>query len=293
MAHADLAYLDGALEILEKGNKRKDRTGTGTISRFGIQRRYDLEKGFPLLTTKFVSFRLIAHELIWFLSGSTNIKYLLDNHVGIWNGDAYRDFKESNPDTKLSMEEFVEWVRSVGHGYDLGPIYGKQWRTWESPGVTVDQIAQVIESIKNDPYSRRHIVSAWNPGEIHKMALPPCHTLFQFYVQDGKLSCQLYQRSGDYFLGVPFNIASYSLLIHMIAQLTGLGVGEFVHTIGDAHIYLNHIDQIKEQLKREPKDLPTLKINPDITDIDQFTIDDFTLEGYDPHPRIRGELSNG
>lgn len=293
MMHADLIYLDGALEILEKGNKRKDRTGTGTISRFGIHRRYNLEDGFPLLTTKFVSFRLIAHELLWFLSGSTNIKYLLDNNVKIWNGDAYRHFRELNPDTKLSQEEFVEWVRSTGRGYDLGPIYGKQWRTWEGVGITVDQIAQVIESIKNDPYSRRHIVSAWNPGEIHKMALPPCHVLFQFYVEDGKLSCQLYQRSADYFLGVPFNIASYALLTHMIAQLTGLGVGEFVHTIGDAHIYLNHVDQIKEQLRREPRDMPTIKINPDITGIDQFTIDDFTLEGYNPHPRIRGELSNG
>ena len=247
--------------------KKEDRTGTGTISVFGYQMRFDLQKGFPLLTTKKLHTKSIFHELLWFLKGDTNVKYLQENGVRIWN----------------------EWADENG---DLGPIYGYQWRSWHSnDGRVIDQISEVIDQIKTNPNSRRLIVSAWNVGDLDKMALPPCHTLFQFYVADGKLSCQLYQRSADVFLGLPFNIASYSLLTMMIAQVTGLKPGEFVHTLGDAHIYLNHIEQVKLQLTREPRKLPVLKLNPEITDIFDFTYDDIKVENYNPHPAIKGEVS--
>lgn len=260
-------YLQLCRHILEHGKEKEDRTGTGTISTFGYQMRFNLEEGFPLLTTKKLHIKSIIYELLWFLRGDTNVKYLQENGVRIWN----------------------EWADENG---DLGPIYGKQWRSWEgADGRTIDQISNVIEEIKTNPHSRRLIVSAWNVSDLDKMALPPCHILFQFYVQDGKLSCQLYQRSGDVFLGVPFNIASYSLLTMMIAQLTGLKPGEFIHTLGDAHIYKNHIEQVKLQLTREPRPLPTMKLNPNVTSIFDFTYDDFTLEGYDPHPHIKGEVS--
>ncbi|MDA3129670.1 thymidylate synthase [Aliibacillus thermotolerans] len=260
-------YLDLCKHILENGSKKEDRTGTGTISVFGWQMRFNLEEGFPLLTTKKLHLRSIIHELLWFLKGDTNVTYLQDNKVRIWN----------------------EWADENG---DLGPIYGKQWRAWEGAnGKTVDQISNVIDEIKTNPNSRRLVVSAWNPAELEEMALAPCHCLFQFYVNDGKLSCQLYQRSADVFLGVPFNIASYALLTKMIAQVCGLRAFEFVHTFGDAHIYLNHIQQIKTQLKREPRALPQMHLNKEITNIFDFTYDDFTLEGYDPHPAIKGEVS--
>lgn len=260
-------YLDLCKHILENGSKKEDRTGTGTISVFGWQMRFNLEEGFPLLTTKKLHLRSIIYELLWFLKGDTNVTYLQDNKVRIWN----------------------EWADENG---DLGPIYGKQWRAWEGAnGKTVDQISNVIDEIKTNPNSRRLVVSAWNPAELEEMALAPCHCLFQFYVNDGKLSCQLYQRSADVFLGVPFNIASYALLTKMIAQVCGLRAFEFVHTFGDAHIYLNHIQQIKTQLKREPRALPQMHLNKEITNIFDFTYDDFTLEGYDPHPAIKGEVS--
>ena len=260
-------YLDLCKHILENGSKKEDRTGTGTISVFGWQMRFNLEEGFPLLTTKKLHLRSIIHELLWFLKGDTNVTYLQDNKVRIWN----------------------EWADENG---DLGPIYGKQWRAWEGAnGKTVDQISNVIDEIKTNPNSRRLVVSAWNPAELEEMALAPCHCLFQFYVNDGKLSCQLYQRSADVFLGVPFNIASYALLTKMIAQVCGLRAFEFVHTFGDAHIYLNHIQQIKTQLKREQRALPQMHLNKEITNIFDFTYDDFTLEGYDPHPAIKGEVS--
>lgn len=260
-------YLQLCKQVLENGVKKEDRTGTGTISIFGHQMRFDLQKGFPLLTTKKVHTKSIIHELLWFLSGDTNIGYLKDNGVRIWN----------------------EWADEQGN---LGPVYGKQWRSWEtSDGKTIDQIKEVLQQIQTTPDSRRMIVNAWNVGEIEKMALPPCHLLFQFYVADGKLSCQLYQRSADIFLGVPFNIASYALLTMMMAQVSGLEPGEFVHTLGDAHIYLNHLDQINLQLKRAPRALPKMKINPDVKDLFQFKYDDFTLEGYDPHPPIKGVVS--
>jgi thymidylate synthase len=260
-------YLDLLEHVLEKGVRKEDRTGTGTISVFGHQMRFDLQEGFPLLTTKKLHLRSIIHELLWFLKGETNIRYLTDNGVRIWN----------------------EWADEQG---ELGRIYGYQWRSWTSPEHgNIDQISQVIDSIRNNPDSRRHIVSAWNVGDLDKMALPPCHILFQFYVADGKLSCQLYQRSADIFLGVPFNIASYSILLVMMAQVTGLKPGEFIHTLGDAHIYLNHIDQVKLQLTREPRALPSLQINPDRSSIFDFVYDDFRLVNYDPHPHIKGEIS--
>ncbi|SFE94572.1 thymidylate synthase [Alteribacillus iranensis] len=260
-------YLNLCKHILENGSEKNDRTGTGTISTFGWQMRFNLEDGFPLLTTKKLHVRSIIHELLWFLQGDTNIKYLQDNKVRIWN----------------------EWADENG---DLGPVYGKQWRSWEgADGTTVDQISDVIHEIKTNPDSRRLIVSAWNAAEIKDMALAPCHCLFQFYVNDGKLSLQLYQRSADVFLGVPFNIASYALLTKMIAQVCGLRAHEFVHTFGDAHIYLNHIEQVKQQIKRTPRSLPEMKINEDITSIFDFTINDFELVGYDPHPHIKGEVS--
>ena len=260
-------YLDLLRDILENGVDRSDRTGTGTRSVFGRQCRYDLSQGFPCLTTKKLHLRSIIHELLWFLKGDTNIKYLHDNKVTIWD----------------------EWADENG---DLGPVYGHQWRSWPAPdGRAIDQLSQVIDTIKRNPDSRRMLVSAWNPAEVDKMALPPCHCLFQFYVADGKLSCQLYQRSADTFLGVPFNIASYALLTMMIAQSCGLQPGDFVHTTGDTHIYLNHFDQVREQLSREPRALPVMKLNPDVKSVFDFTYEDFTLEGYDPWPAIKAPVA--
>lgn len=261
-------YLNLLEHVLTKGKEKSDRTGTGTISVFGYQMRFDIEEDkFPLLTTKKLHMKSIIHELLWFLNGDTNRKYLNDNGVKIWD----------------------EWADKNG---DLGHIYGYQWRNWPAPnGQHIDQISEVIDSIKNNPDSRRHIVSAWNVGDLEKMALPPCHLLFQFYVNEGKLSCQMYQRSADIFLGVPFNIASYALITQMFAQVTDLKPGEFIHTFGDAHIYKNHIEQVKLQLTREPRKLPVMKINPGVKDIFDFKYEDFQLEGYDPHPHIKGEIS--
>jgi len=260
-------YLDLLDHVLKNGYRKSDRTGTGTLSVFGYQMRFDLQQGFPLLTTKKLHLKSILHELLWFLKGSTNTKYLKENGVTIWD----------------------EWARPDG---ELGPVYGYQWRSWPKPdGTHVDQISQVIESIKTNPDSRRHIVSAWNVGDLEKMALPPCHLLFQFYVAGGKLSCQMYQRSCDIFLGVPFNIASYSLLTMMMAQVTGLKPGEFIHTLGDAHIYLNHMEQARLQLTRIPHPLPEMVINPGITDIYTFSFPDFTLQNYQAHPHIKGQIS--
>ena len=260
-------YLDLLDTILKHGVKKTDRTGTGTISYFGYQMRFDLSEGFPLLTTKKVHLKSIIYELLWFLNGDTNVHYLQDHGVRIWN----------------------EWADENG---DLGPVYGHQWRHWRTPdGKEVDQIANLIEALKNNPDSRRHIVSAWNPADVDQMALPPCHTMFQFYVSEGKLSCQLYQRSGDTFLGVPFNIASYALLTMMIAQVCGYKPGIFVHTLGDAHIYLNHLEQVHTQLQRTPYPLPTMRINPDVKDIFSFQYEDFTLENYQCHPTIKGVIS--
>lgn len=260
-------YHDLMQHILDKGVKKEDRTGTGTISVFGYQMRFDLQEGFPLLTTKKLHMRSITHELLWFLQGDTNIKYLKDNNVSIWD----------------------EWADENGN---LGPVYGYQWRSWPTPdGLHIDQITNVVNMIKNNPDSRRLIVSAWNVGEIEKMKLPPCHAFFQFYVADGKLSCQLYQRSADVFLGVPFNIASYALLTMMVAQVCGLKAGDFVHTLGDAHLYSNHIEQANLQLSRDFRPLPTMKINPDVTSIFDFKFEDFTLEGYDPHPHIKAAVA--
>ncbi|MED4311490.1 thymidylate synthase [Heyndrickxia coagulans] len=260
-------YLDLCREVLENGVKKDDRTGTGTISVFGHQMRFHLQDGFPLLTTKKLHLKSIIYELLWMLKGDTNVKYLQGNGVRIWN----------------------EWADENG---DLGPVYGQQWRSWQTrDGRTIDQITQVIEQIKTNPDSRRLIVNAWNVGEIDRMALPPCHCFFQFYVANGKLSCQLYQRSADIFLGVPFNIASYALLTMMIAQVTGLEPGDFVHTLGDAHIYLNHIEQVKLQLEREPRKLPKMVLNPEVKDIFSFRYEDFTLKDYNPYPHIPGRVS--
>lgn len=260
-------YLDLMRHVLERGNTKTDRTGTGTRSVFGWQMRFDLAEGFPMLTTKKLHQKSIIHELLWFLQGDTNIGYLKDNGVSIWN----------------------EWADANG---DLGPVYGKQWRRWEAPdGRSIDQITQLVEGLKKNPDSRRHLVCAWNPADVDHMALPPCHALFQFYVADGKLSCQLYQRSADIFLGVPFNIASYALLTLMIAQVCGYQPGEFVHTLGDAHLYLNHLEQAQLQLAREPRPLPRMRLNPEVTDLFAFRFEDFTLEGYDPHPHIAGKVA--
>lgn len=257
-------YLDLMQHVLDHGAQKHDRTGTGTISVFGYQMRFNLQEGFPMVTTKKLHLKSIIHELIWFLTGDTNIKYLKDNGVRIWD----------------------EWADENGN---LGPVYGSQWRSWPTPdGQHIDQITNIINTIKNNPDSRRIIVSAWNVAEIENMALPPCHAFFQFYVADGKLSCQLYQRSADIFLGVPFNIASYALLTMMVAQVCGLEVGDFIHTLGDAHLYNNHIEQANLQLSREPKALPTMKINPDVKSIFDFKFEDFTLENYEPHPHIKG-----
>jgi thymidylate synthase len=260
-------YLDLMERILREGAKKPDRTGTGTLSVFGHQMRFDLSEGFPLLTTKKLHLKSIVHELLWFLAGDTNIKYLNDHGVRIWD----------------------EWADERG---DLGPVYGQQWRSWPAAdGGTIDQIANVVAMIRKSPDSRRLIVSAWNPAEVDRMALPPCHCLFQFYVADGKLSCQLYQRSADVFLGVPFNIASYALLTLMVAQVTGLAAGEFVHTLGDAHLYLNHLEQAELQLSRSPRKLPTMRLNPDVNDLFAFRYEDFALEGYQPHPHIKAEVA--
>jgi thymidylate synthase len=260
-------YLDLLRHVLANGTRKDDRTGTGTLSVFGHQMRFDLGEGFPLLTTKKVHLKSIIHELLWFLQGDTNIKYLKDNGVSIWD----------------------EWADEQGN---LGPIYGYQWRSWPArDGRHIDQISEVLQTLKSNPDSRRIIVSAWNVGELPYMKLPPCHAFFQFYVADGKLSCQLYQRSADIFLGVPFNIASYALLTLMIAQVTGLKPGDFVHTLGDAHIYLNHMEQVNLQLPRETRALPTMKLNPAVTDLFEFKFEDFTLEGYDPHPGIKAPVA--
>ena len=260
-------YLDLLQYVLDHGTERQDRTGTGTVGVFGYQMRFPLSEGFPVLTTKKLHLRSIIYELLWFLRGDTNIKYLKDHGVSIWD----------------------EWADANG---DLGPVYGSQWRSWpDGHGGTIDQIANVVRQIKENPYSRRLLVTAWNPTEIEDMALPPCHCLFQFYVSDGKLSCQLYQRSADIFLGVPFNIASYALLTMMMAQVCGLEPGDFVHTLGDAHIYKNHLDQVHLQLSREPRPLPHMRINPAVKDIFSFQYEDFTLEDYNPHSHIKGEVS--
>ena len=281
---------------------KSDRTGTGTRSIFGYQMRFDLSEGFPLLTTKRVFLKGVIHELLWFLSGDTNIKYLVENGVHIWDNDAYRFYKElcaKQGVEPISMEEFLvasqQQTPSPIDGYaygNLNHVYGYQWRSWGKPdGSAIDQIKDVINTIKNNPDSRRMIVSAWNVADVEDMALPPCHVLFQFYVADGKLSCQLYQRSADTFLGVPFNIASYALLTMMIAQECGLQAGEFVHTLGDTHLYLNHMEQVDEQLSRSPRTLPTMRLNPDVKSVFDFKYEDFTLEGYDPHPTIKAPMS--
>ncbi|MBN8994547.1 MAG: thymidylate synthase [Rhizobiales bacterium] len=260
-------YLDLMRHALEHGARKDDRTGTGTLSLFGHQMRFNLAEGFPLVTTKKVHLKSVIHELLWFLSGNTNIRYLQENGVTIWN----------------------EWADKDGN---LGPVYGAEWRAWPTPdGHHIDQIAGVVEAIRRNPDSRRLIVTAWNPADVDKQALPPCHTLFQFYVVNGRLSCQLYQRSADIFLGVPFNIASYALLTMMIAQVSGLKPGEFVHTLGDAHLYLNHIEQAQLQLAREPRPLPQMKLNPEIGSLFDFVYDDFMLEGYDPHPAIKAPVA--
>lgn len=260
-------YLDLCEHILARGVKREDRTGTGTLSIFGHQMRFNLSEGFPLVTTKKLYTRGIIHELLWFLGGDTNIKYLQDHNVHIWD----------------------EWADTNGN---LGPIYGKQWRSWSAPGgYTIDQISETIHNILHAPHSRRHIITAWNVADIDDMALPPCHCLFQFYVANGRLSCQLYQRSGDTFLGIPFNIASYALLTHMVAHVTGLRPGEFIHTLGDAHIYLNHLEQVKLQLTRDPLPLPTLELNPAVTSIFDFTYEDIKVVNYQAHPSIKGKVA--
>jgi thymidylate synthase len=259
-------YLDLMRHVLEHGHRKSDRTGTGTLSTFGWQMRFDLSAGFPLLTTKKVHLKSIVYELLWFLRGDTNVRWLQQHGVTIWD----------------------EWADPEG---ELGPVYGSQWRSWPAPGGSIDQIAEVVQSIRTRPDSRRHIVTAWNPAEIPKMKLPPCHALFQFYVADGGLSCQLYQRSADIFLGVPFNIASYALLTMMVAQVCGLRPREFVHTFGDAHLYLNHLEQAREQLAREPRPLPRMRLNPAVKDIFGFHYEDFALEGYGPHPAIKAPIA--
>ena len=260
-------YLDLMQHVLDEGVRKEDRTGTGTLSVFGYQMRFDLGAGFPALTTKKVHLRSIIHELLWFLKGDTNVSYLRDNGVSIWD----------------------EWADENGN---LGPVYGYQWRSWPAAnGGHIDQISQVLEQLRNNPDSRRIIVSAWNVGEIHNMALPPCHAFFQFYVAEGRLSCQLYQRSADIFLGVPFNIASYALLTLMVAQVTGLKAGDFVHTLGDAHLYSNHLEQVRTQLQREPRSLPVMKINPAVDDLFAFRFEDFELVDYDPHPHIKAPVA--
>ena len=284
-------YIDLCNYILNNGVKKNDRTGTGTISVFGYQMRFNLGEGFPLLTTKKVHLKSIIHELLWFISGSTNIKYLVDNDVRIWNDWPYDLYKKSPDFQGETIEEFAakikesdEFAKKYGN---LGPVYGKQWRDFNG----VDQLSNLIEQIKTNPNSRRLIISAWNPAEVDKMALPPCHSFMQFYVAEGKLSCQLYQRSADVFLGVPFNIASYALFTMMIAQVCGLEPGDFVHTLGDAHIYLNHLDQVNKQIKRSLRPLPKMVINPNVKSIFDFKYEDFTLLNYNPHSGIKGKVA--
>jgi thymidylate synthase len=317
LQHPENEYLNMCRYVLENGNQKSDRTGTGTYSVFGYQMRFDLQKGFPLLTTKRIPFRLIASELLWFIKGDTNIRYLLQHNNHIWNEWAFKNWIESDeykgPDMKdfglrsqkddsfkqlyeHEMNTFVERIlddESFAKKYgELGPVYGKQWRAWETTqGEAIDQLRNVIEQIKVNPDSRRLILSSWSPEFTPQMALPPCHTLFQFYVHDGKLSCQLYQRSGDIFLGVPFNIASYALLTHLIAHECRLQVGEFVHTLGDAHIYSNHVEQVKTQLTREPRPFPTLHINKDKLSLFDIEMEDISIEGYDPYPTIKAPIA--
>ena len=319
MSKSERAYLDLLEHVLNHGVRKEDRTGTGTLSVFGCQMRFDLNEGFPLLTTKRVAFRLVANELLWFIRGDTNIRYLLQHNNNIWNEWAFKRWVESpeydGPDmtnfglraqkdpafAKLYGEQEAIFKRRIleddafaaKYG-ELGNVYGKQWRRWEtSRGETIDQLRNVIDEIKRNPDSRRLIVNAWSPEDAvpERAALPPCHVLFQFWVANGRLSCQLYQRSGDLFLGVPFNIASYALLTHMIAKECGLGVGDFVHTIGDAHIYLNHIEQVKTQLAREPRPLPALRLNPDVASVFDYEMEDIAVEGYDPHPAIKAPVA--
>ncbi|WP_281975504.1 thymidylate synthase [Halobacillus litoralis] len=318
MTKNEQSYLDLCKHVMQTGAEKHDRTGTGTYSVFGHQMRFNLEEGFPLMTTKRVPFKLIASELLWFLKGDTNIRYLLQHNNNIWNEWAFQRWVESEEYEGPDMTDFgrrsqqdqefkavydeqmmifkqkiLEDDRFADEFGDLGAVYGKQWRHWQtSRGDTIDQLKNVIESIKHNPDSRRHIVTAWNPEDVpSNMALPPCHALFQFYVADGKLSCQLYQRSGDIFLGVPFNIASYALLTHLIAHECGLGVGEFIHTLGDAHIYSNHTKQIKEQLSREPGSLPELLLNQEKQSVFDFDLEDIKVEGYDPHPSIKAPVA--
>ncbi len=300
-------YLDLLRHVLDHGQKKNDRTGVGTLSTFGYQMRFNLAEGFPLLTTKKVATRAIFHELLWFLAGDTNIKYLVDHDVKIWNEWPFQAYLESEklndtfpkytPEWEEELKRFVERVKTdtafANKWGDLGPVYGKQWRRWEgATGTIYDQMQNLLRDLRTNPSSRRLIISTWNVSELPRMALPPCHCLFQFYVSaDRKLSCQLYQRSADVFLGVPFNIASYSLLIHMIAQVTGLIPGEFVHTLGDTHLYVNHLDQAREQLSREPRALPTLKLNPEVRDLFAFKFEDIAVENYDPHPAIKAPIA--
>lgn len=288
-------YLDFIKFILETGTQKDDRTETGTISRFGYQMRFDLTEGFPLLTTKKIHLKSIIHELLWFIKGDTNIRYLVLNDVKIWNDWPYAIYQKSNDYHNETMDEFIEKIKNdenfaLKYG-DLGPVYGKQWRGFEGKERTVDQLKWVIEEIKRNPNSRRLIVNSWNAALIDQMALPPCHAMFQFYVNENKLSCQLYQRSADAFLGVPFNIASYALLTMMIAKITGLEPGEFIHTFGDAHIYLNHLDQINLQLSREPRALPKMLIKRDVKSIEDFNFNDFELVDYHPYPAIKGKVA--
>ena len=317
MRHADLEYLHMCQHVLDKGTKKEDRTGTGTYSIFGYQMRFDLSQGFPLLTTKRIPFRLIVSELLWFIKGDTNIRYLLQHNNNIWNEWAFKKWVESSeysgPDManfglrsqqdeafRLQYEEQLELFKakiltddefSQKYGH-LGDVYGKQWRAWKtSTDETIDQLKDVIEMIKTNPDSRRLIVSAWSPEDVPTMALPPCHTLFQFYVADGKLSCQLYQRSGDIFLGIPFNIASYALLTHLVAHECKLEVGDFIHTIGDAHIYTNHLEQIQTQLEREPRALPQLKLNANVKSVFDFDVEDIEIIDYNPHPAIKAPVA--
>ncbi|GKU79244.1 thymidylate synthase [Paenibacillus sp. L3-i20] len=317
MSNSEQAYLQLLRDVLDKGVKKEDRTGTGTISTFGYQMRFPLSEGFPLLTTKRIPFRLVASELLWFIKGDTNIRYLLQHNNNIWNEWAFKKWVESadyrgpdmtnfglrsQSDTAFAkqyneqMEAFKAQILSddtfaAKYG-ELGNVYGKQWREWKtSQGETIDQLKDVIKTIKTNPDSRRLIVSAWNPEDVPGMALPPCHTMFQFYVSEGKLSCQLYQRSGDIFLGIPFNIASYALLTHLIAHECGLAVGDFVHTLGDAHIYTNHMEQIDSQLARAPKALPVLTLNEEKSSIFDFELSDLTIEQYDPHPGIKAPVA--
>ncbi len=304
MYHVDTEYFNLVKKIMDEGTFKDDRTGTGTLSLFGPQMEFDLSKGFPLLTTKKLPFRIIAEELFWFIKGDTDLKTLLDKNINIWTDDAYRYYLDNHnkedSGEPLTKERFVEMTKLTG--FKLGPIYGRQWRSWG--GVVniegdlgyqrqYDQLQDVIKQIKTNPDSRRHIVSAWNVGDLEYMALPPCHVLFQFYVVNGTLSCKLYMRSNDIFLGAPFNIASYALLTHIIAKMTGLKAGKLIYSVGDAHIYVNHLDLLKSQMEREPKEMPQLEVKAVHENIEDYTLDDIVLTGYDAHPTIKGKLSTG